>query len=447
MVILYTVTIFLSAFLIFLVQPIIGKLLLPMAGGAPSVWNTCMLFFQVLMLAGYSYTHFSQKQFGVKKQTNLQAILMLATILLLPIRFTASTTIPEDPTFWLLINLFKSAGIPFFILATLSPMLQLWFAHTGHCRATNPFFLYAASNAGSFFALLAYPFMIEPFVDLANQTTLWAAGYLMLTVLIILCRRTVKAEMPQEEAAQAADAPLNAAKPDKIELATIGKWVAAAFIPSSLLMGSTFFITTDLTPMPLLWILPLMVYLLTFVIAFSPRNMPFWLIEGLAVAAILIFTVIFGLDFRNRLLLTMPLHLMVLFAICLYFHSYLARSKPALHHLTAFYAWISFGGMLGGLFNTLIAPYVFLSYTEYPLIVIAGGIFIYLHRERAEEIATPVPSTRLISAALGFFTATTIICVRATDCHLMLRNLAAKFYFEVDSGILSGTLVWLKHNN
>ncbi len=437
MVILYTATIFLSAFLIFLVQPIIGKLLLPLAGGSPSVWNACMLFFQALMLAGYSYTHFSQEKFGVKKQTNIQIVLMLATLLLLPIRFTASTAIPEDPTFWLLINLFKSAGIPFFILATLSPMLQLWFAHTGHSRSGNPFFLYAASNIGSFFALLAYPFLIEPFVDLAAQTNLWAAGYAILAVLIILCRRSVRPAPPDNSQEESQTS-------QNIERSTVIKWVTAAFIPSSLLMGSTLFITTDLAPVPLLWILPLMVFLITFVLAFSPKNLPFWLIEKLAIAGLLVFTVVFGLDFRHRLWLTMPLHLAVLFAICLYCHSYLARTKPAVRHLTVFYTWISVGGMLGGLFNTLLAPNIFTSYTEYPLMMFAGSLFIYLNRDRTDESAATTPSTRMVSLTAGFLTAASIIAIRSTDFIRILRKLAARNYLEVDSGIMAAILQWLK---
>ncbi len=438
MVILYTATIFLSAFLIFLVQPIIGKLLLPLAGGSPSVWNACMLFFQALMLAGYSYTHFSQKKFGVGKQTKIQIGLMLATLLLLPIRFTASTAIPEDPTFWLLTNLLKSAGIPFFILTTLSPMLQLWFAHTGHSRAGNPFFLYAASNTGSFAALLAYPFLIEPFVDLSNQTTLWAAGYAILTVLIIFCRKSVNAEaVEQDPDLQQIATP--------VEKATVVKWVTAAFLPSSLLMGSTLFFTTDLAPVPLLWILPLMVFLVTFIIAFSSKNLPFWLIEKLAVAAVFAFTVVFGLDFRHQLWLTMPLHLMVLFAICLYCHTYLARSKPDLYHLTAFYTWISVGGMLGGLFNTLIAPYVFLSFTEYPLMIVAAVAFIYHNRET--EIKDQSRPARMVALATGLVTATSIIAIRSTNFSLILRKLASRHYLEVDTGLVPNILEWLKNNS
>jgi len=437
LVILYTATIFLSAFLIFLVQPIIGKLLLPLAGGSPSVWNACMLFFQALMLAGYSYTHFSQKKLGVNKQTNLQIGLMLATLLLLPIRFDSSSAIPEDPTFWLLINLFKSAGIPFFILATLSPMLQLWFAHSGHNRAANPFFLYAASNTGSFAALLAYPFLIEPFVNLADQTTLWAAGYVILTILIIVCRRSVRSELIEPVSDQSVSS-------DGVEKHTIIRWVIAAFIPSSLLMGSTLFITTDLAPVPLLWILPLMVFLITFVIAFSSKNLPFWLLERLAAAAIFVFTVVFGLDFRHRLWLTMPLHLIVLFAICLYCHSYLARTKPAVRHLTAFYTWISVGGMLGGLFNTLIAPYTFSSYTEYPLMIIATGVFLYLNREEIDDMADAAPSAGIVSLTTGFLAATSIIAMRSTDFALILRKLGTRHYMDIENGIYPILIDWLK---
>lgn len=438
MIILYTATIFLSAFLIFLVQPIIGKLLLPLAGGSSSVWNTCMLFFQTLMLAGYCYTHISQKKFGVGKQTNVQLGLMLAALLLLPITFTASTAIPENPTLWLLINLFKSTGIPFFVLATLSPMLQLWFAHTNHKLAGNPFFLYAASNTGSFAALLAYPFLIEPFVDLATQTTLWAAGYAILTVLIFFCRKSVKTKFPE----QTDEKQQNTKSIDK---KTIIKWVVAAFIPSSLLMGSTLFITTDIAPVPLLWILPLMIFLITFIIAFSPRNLPFRLIEKMAVVAVFAFTVAFDLYFHQHLRLTIPLHLLVLFSIGLYCHSYLARSKPAVNNLTAFYAWISVGGMLGGVFNTLVAPYIFIGYTEYPLIIVAAAAFIY-HNSKESDRDHSKPA-RLTALATGVVTATSIIAIRSSDFSLILRKLAARHYFEVNTGVVFNICEWLTSNS
>lgn len=396
-----------------------------------------MLFFQVLMLAGYSYTHFSQKKLGIKKQAVAQLIFMLATLLLLPIRFTSSTGIPEDPTFWLLINLFRSAGIPFFILATLSPMLQLWFAHTGHSRAANPFFLYAASNVGSFTALLVYPFLIEPYVDLSQQTTVWAVGYAALIVLIFFCRRAIKADNP-------GDTPDKIAPSANIEWPTSIKWVIAAFIPSSLLMGSTLFITTDLAPMPLLWILPLMIFLATFVIAFSQHNLPLWLIEMFAIAAIFAFTVVYDLNFSHKLWLTIPLHLLVLFAVCLYCHSYLASSKPHVSHLTAFYAWISLGGMLGGLFNTLIAPYVFVSYTEYPLMIVASSLFIYLNRKKETTGDSEAASAQIVSLTTGFLVATSIIAIRSTSFHLILRKFAARNYIETKSGYISIILSWLE---
>jgi len=390
------------------------------------------------MLAGYSYTHFSQKKLGVQKQSGLQLILMLATISLLPIQFSASTSIPEDPTFWLLINLARSAGIPFFILATLSPMLQLWFAHTGHTRAGNPFFLYAASNIGSFSALLAYPFLIEPFIDLADQTKVWAGGYLILVILIFLCRRQVIIGDNQPvESAEAA--------PDKIERSSIVRWVVAAFIPSSLLLGSTLFITTDLAPVPLLWIIPLMIFLLTFVIAFSQYNLPSWLREKLAIAAVLIFTAFYGINFNLYLPLTMPIHLMVFFAICLYCHSYLASSKPSVKHLTSFYTWISVGGMLGGIFNTLIAPQLFSTYTEYPLMIYAACVFIcYLKKQSEAAPDEQAPSTLFVSATTGFLVASSALVVRELNYSESARMIGARYYQDVNSESFSAVLDILK---
>lgn len=398
-----------------------------------------MLFFQVLMLAGYSYTHFSQKKLGVQKQSGLQVILMLAALFLMPIHFSHSTSIPEDPTFWLLINLARSAGIPFFILATLSPMLQLWFAHTGHARSSNPFFLYAASNVGSFSALLAYPFLIEPFIDLADQTKVWAGGYLALVVLIFLCRRQIK--VSNDQASENAEA-----APDKVERSSIARWIIAAFIPSSLLLGSTLFITTDLAPVPLLWIIPLMIFLITFVIAFSQHNLPFWLIEKLAIAAVLMFTAFYGIDFSLYLALTIPIHLLVFFAICLYCHSYLARSKPSVNHLTSFYAWISAGGMLGGIFNTLVAPQLFSTYTEYPLMIYAACVFIYYLRNQSEVSSDePAPSALFISATTGFLVAASAIAVRAANYSDIVRRIGVRYYQDVTSEGFSAILNLLKN--
>ena len=374
LLILYSATVFLSAFLIFLVQPMIGKMILPLVGGAPAAWNSCLLFFQTLMLAGYSYAHFSIRRLGLYRQALTHLLLMLVALILLPISFDRTLSVPEDPSLWLIIRLFESAGMPFFVLAAISPMLQLWFSRTGHARADNPYFLFAASNLGSFAALLLYPVFVEPVFNLEIQARIWAGCFVLLLLLLIACRLKVQAKNTTTNAVET-----KTASPDKAiqsDSSIRFKWLVAALFPSALLLAVTQFITSDIAPIPLLWVIPLAIYLVTYVMAFSEMNLSAAKIESLFLVAILVFPAGY-FNLQANLWVAVPLHLFILFAISLYCHSYLAKNRPEISELTGFYAIISLGGVIGSLLITFAAPAFFSNDSEYPLLII---MVCYLNR-------------------------------------------------------------------
>jgi len=371
LLIFYSTAIFLSAFLIFLIQPVIGKMLLPYVGGSPAAWNSCMFFFQALMLAGYGFTHFSLKRAGIRSQAFILLAVAATTLFFLPPDLIVDTQIPENPIFWVLKKLFQTIALPFFLLAGLSPLLQVWFSKTTHDNSADPFFLYAASNAGSFFALLLYPIVIEPMLDLSHQAKLWMYLYYFLLVLLVFCRLFIKSSKIENDISCNETAEFKS-----IAKNTVSLWILAAFIPSSLLLSVTYFITSDIAPVPLLWIIPLLLYLATMSIAFSKYNPAEYRIDKLALFAVLVFPLSYFVKAGHFVLLSIPLNIFVLFSISLYCHSYLAKTRPSVKHLTSFYTFISLGGMLGGLFNSIISPLLFNSFIEYPLVIAASAFFI-----------------------------------------------------------------------
>ncbi len=340
----------------------VGKNVLPIVGGAPAVWNSCMLLFQFLLLAGYAWAHWAIKKLGLGRQAILQLILMVAALFFLPDLLKISRNAPDEPAIWLVLQLLKTVGLPFFILAAMSPLLQLWFSSSGHPKSANPYFLFAASNLGSFAALIIYPLIIEPLLTIQQQANTWNTGFIVLLLMLYFCHKQIRD--PQSEQKSGDEVSLT-----PVTSSRMIKWCVAAIFPSSLLLSVTYFITTDLAPVPLLWVLPLMTYLATFIIAFSQLMPSAQTIEKLAIAGILLFPVGFFLITTN-LWVGIPLHLFTLFSISLLCHGYLASDRPPVSQLTVFYTIISLGGMLGGLFNTLIAPHLFTTCAEYPLLII-----------------------------------------------------------------------------
>jgi hypothetical protein len=521
MLIVFALTLFSSATLLFLVQPMVGKLILPLQGGTPAVWNTCMVFFQAALLAGYGYAHATTAWLGARKQSLLHLVVLVVPLLgFLPISINTSLIHggEQSPVLSLLLVLFFSVGLPFFVISTSAPLLQKWFASTDHPSAADPYFLYGASNLGSMLALLGYPAFVEPNWALYDQRVYWAIGYGVLAAGTLGCIALLwlsrPAPQPAAVGASAAEAGLAAGAVTPVgtsaapvsepvgvasqavtthtrEAVTRGKkkgknkgkprtqnqvtatptplasstsrellpaqasplggevtwrrrlrWVALALVPSSMMLGVTTYITTDLAPIPLLWVLPLAIYLLSFIIVFAKiphltqriivwlgavalavavgyfvvpgmrqyvaERVRFgevigyllWLVPPAAVAAsllifrlrmphllhlvfvlalpLLVLFVVFMMLSERKLSipLTIALHLLTLFVVAMVCHGEMARDRPSTKHLTEFFLWMSVGGVLGGLFNALVAPLVFNGLVEYQLIMVVACLLL-----------------------------------------------------------------------
>jgi hypothetical protein len=452
---LFAVTLFVSAFLLFLVQPMVGKMVLPLLGGTPAVWNTCMVFFQAALLAGYAYTHTVSTRLPVRRQLVLQAAILVLPFLFLPFAVGAWQPPTEsNPVFAVLWLLALMVGIPFFVVATSAPLLQKWFAATGHPTARDPYFLYGASNLGSMLALIAYPAIVEK-LNLDTQSWLWAGAYLLFLSMTLVCAATVwlappLVELPGGAAPRAEPATVRALEP---ALATTGisaprkgwrqrrgspvvaapatpvqavaaapraevtllrrlRWIGLAAVPSSLMLGVTTYLTTDIAAIPLFWVVPLALYLLSFILVFmrwpvewvSPnqggasaagpkheRGVPRgrfglvrfflgWMVrqphnvvlvlQPLSLCVLVIFNLVGSLgDVNPPQALSFVVNLLAFFLLALMCHGELARDRPSIRHLTEFYLCMSVGGVLGGMVNGLLAPVLFNRHVEYMLVL------------------------------------------------------------------------------
>jgi hypothetical protein len=465
---LFAVTLFVSAFLLFLVQPIIGALILPRLGGTPQVWNTCMVFFQAALLAGYAYTHSSSTWLPTRRQILVHCVLLLIPLLVL---IVLPVNGPFDITGWIpppgsnpipstLFLLAAVVGIPFFVVATSAPLLQKWFASTGHPSAKDPYFLYAASNLGSMLGLLSYPVIVEPFFrlrssgfDLATQNWLWTVGYVIMMLLFFACAATVLLSPPSVQLAGSGGArhssdghsspapqpapspapepavasstavssspkvsapkstgikkgskqgkharqqtfakrevakpapsiahPVAAPATDEVTTARRIRWVALAAVPSSLMLGVTTYMSTDISAIPLFWVLPLTLYLLSFILVFLrwPEpwvGTPHRVVLAIQPVSLLIFVFVMLVHPAN-LVLAVGFMLAAFFLTALACHGELAADRPPTKHLTEFYLWMSVGGMVGGMFNALIAPIVFTYVIEFSLALVVAGLVL-----------------------------------------------------------------------
>lgn len=391
----FTAALFSSALLMFLIQPLIGKVLLPKLGGTPQVWNTCMVFFQAILFAGYLYAHFSVAALGIRRQALLHLALAAIALVALPVGGAIPSEPDADwPVLWLMQTLLVSVGAPMFVISATAPVLQKWFAHTHHPAALDPYFLYAASNLGSLVALLGYPTLVEPFIDLGHQRWWWSAGFTLLVMILALCAVLLRRNYQASPASREEDA----TTPGRETIAPRQRlqWLLLSFAPSSLLLGVTTYITTDIAAVPLFWIVPLALYLLTFILVFA-RKPPIG--QGIAVRAqallVTLLAVMMLLPAIGRSWLMFAAHLMAFFITALVCHGELVRRRPAARHLTEFYLWLSLGGVLGGVFNALLAPVVFTQPIEYPLILALACLLRPadgLHGERLKwtDVALPL---------------------------------------------------------
>jgi SAM-dependent methyltransferase len=344
---------------------------LPLLGGSPAVWNTCMLFFQAALLGGYLYAHATSALLRPRVQAAVHIVALAAAVLVLPVAVGGAAPSGDDsPIPWLLVLMLGTVGPPFLVLSGTGPILQRWFSRTSHPYAGDPYPLYAASNLGSAVALLSYPFIVEPRLRLAAQSEAWSAGYAVLVALVVGCAALVVRHARRGAEGEDTRAPvtLSGVTPTARERAI---WVGLAFVPSSLFLGVTTFITTDLSPVPLLWILPLTLYLLSFTLVFARRPpLPHRWMVALEPSAIAVAILLLSTGYVERPTLAIPLHLIALFIIAMTAHGELARRRPHPRHLTAFYLWLSVGGVLGGVFNALVAPAIFDHVWEYPVALV-----------------------------------------------------------------------------
>ncbi|MCX7885891.1 MAG: fused MFS/spermidine synthase [Verrucomicrobiae bacterium] len=361
---LFALTVFLAAGLLFVVQPMFARMMLPLLGGAPSVWNTAMMFYQGALVAGYGLAHVVTARLEVRLQTVVLLLVLWAAVLVLPLGVRAGCMPPSEgnPIPWMLLMMAATVGWPFLALSTLSPTLQRWFAA---CGERNPYWLYAASNAGSLSGLVVYPLVIEPWFGLRLQSWMWSAGYVVVVVMVTGCAVVFWRRNDATGYAPHSDAPVGES--------VIGawqrlQWVLLAAAPSSLMLSVTSHLSMEVAAMPLLWVVPLGIYLVTFVLAFARRQWPglSWMSAALP-WVVLPLTVMYGMRLSRPLWLVCCWNLLALFVGAMVCHGRLAAERPRVERLTEFYLWVSLGGACGGVFNGLVAPLVFDGVVEYPV--------------------------------------------------------------------------------
>ncbi len=378
MVALLVLASLLSAALLFAVQPMAGKMALPLLGGGAGVWTTCMLFFQVGLLAGYAWAHQLGRRCSLRAQVLLHGTVAVVALFTLPPAFDAASLPAADasPSAWLLAALASGFGLPTVTLAATGPLLQRWFSATNDARAADPYFLFAASNAGSLLGLLAYPFVLEKTLPLRagtglpSQAGVWSAAFGALVALIVAAgtwaaRRSAPSVAVAEEPRATSTWP------------TCARWALLAFVPSSTVLGVTQYLTTDIAAIPLLWIVPLAIYLLTFILAFSPRARMSIPKSGIALCVL---GVVAAVEFHGSVRMAVPLivivHLGALAAVGVFCHGRLAGMRPDRAQLTRFYLWIALGGCFGGVFNAILAPALFDSIAEYPIVLALAAFLV-----------------------------------------------------------------------
>ena len=369
-VLAFAATMVLSALLLFSVQPMVAKMLLPVLGGAPATWAVSLCFFQALLLAGYAYAHLLGMRLATRWALVVHAALLLGAFASLPIELPADLAPPAgNPYLWLLGTLATLTGLPFFALSASAPLLQLWFGRSGHWRSADPYFLYGASNAGSLGALLAYPVLIEALLPLPAQSRAWSWGFLALLFAVVGCGLVLLTRERHGLVPPAADRTC----PSVPTWSERFSWIFLAFVPSGLLVAYTSYVTTDLASAPLLWVLPLALYLATFIAVFRRRT---WASLGglLGLQPLAVAGALAAYEWKGDYswIVSALIGLLAFLLTSLLCHARLYERRPEAARLTDFYLCLSLGGVLGGIFAALLAPLLFTGTLEFPVLLGLG---------------------------------------------------------------------------
>lgn len=448
----FPVTMLLSAFLLFCVQPMVARALVPLFGGSSSVWNACLVFFQAMLLLGYAYAHGASRWLGVRRHAPLHAGLTLAPLLVLPIAVGAPDLSPVDPTRYplaaLLWVLARKVAAPFFVLSTTSPLMARWYASTAAGKERGAYWLYAASNLGSLVALVAYPTLIEPWLPLGAQGRLWAGAYAGFAALVAGCAWAAARGTAVGGGEELEDEPLT--WPRRLT------WVGLAAVPASLLSGVTSYLTTDIASIPLLWVVPLGLYLLTFSLCFSTRRwLPLASSSRALVLPAAISVMMMAASTSTPLWLAIGAHLAAFFLAAMVCHGRLADDRPRPGRLTEFFLLMSLGGVLGGAFNAIAAPLLFPGLIEYPLaLVLACALRLPVGEARPAPLARDLlfaAALTLLTGALGYLVpprlgridSTTIALVFLLPILLTYRSLEHPRRFALGmAAVLAGSVVY-----
>ncbi len=378
----FSITLFISAFLLFLIQPILSKLILPLWGGSSEVWNTAMFFFQFLLLLGYLYGHLLTKYFPKKQFFIHLTLVFVCCVFKLPV--TSNIEVDVDVNKLHSLHLFKllfdKIGLLFLLISATAPLLQKWFAYTRVKHADDPYFLYGASNLGSILALVTYPIVIEPLSTISAQLYSWSNIYVFLLLLffsLIIPLRKYFFKKETTSHTQEVHKGNN-----KINLRLVLSWIALAFLPSSLLLGVTSELTNIVPSTPLLWVIPLLIYLLSFVIVFRKSSIVNESRMILILNYIIISVLTLQLYKSIQVLVYFPvINLVLFFIITMVCLMRLYKLRPSTEHITIFYLWLSVGGVLGSLFNSIISVQIFDTLFEYPLVAFIALFIIYSSKE------------------------------------------------------------------
>ncbi|MDX1919428.1 MAG: fused MFS/spermidine synthase [Candidatus Caenarcaniphilales bacterium] len=405
--ILFSITLIVSAFLLFWVELVFAKQILPYLGGVPAAWTGCMVFFQTILLFGYLWAFSLKEVKQIKVQQLIQLGLLLVCCVFLPLglRLPESVNPALHPILWLLTTAIYSVALPFFLLASLTPILQYWLASLS--VSFNPYVLYAVSNSGSILGLLSFPLLLEATLTLQQQVVLWRGLFvvnLLLIALGLVCVWYLQKKQAKEQTS-AASTTETTQEQEVIQTISLKQklwWILLSFLPSTLLSSSTTYITVDIAPVPLLWALPLVVYLSTFILVFAPK--PILIKQNQPIFHLIIWVGIFSFacNFINNSHQIIPILvficLLLLFLLCWFLHGKLAQDKPSPKKLTTFYLCIALGGMLGGVFNCLIAPLIFNGLYEYPIGVLLG-ILVFAYTQK-EALVSPLEAKTKITTYL-----------------------------------------------